>query len=149
MTNEKQRSWSPETEFFLCECETPDHQMLMRLYDWGADSPKSLSMPPSSNVDLTIDIHLHTNKGFFKRLWYGLGYIFGRKSRYGAFEGIDVQYEDVDRMIGVLLAYKKRVEHYRSVLRTDLDTSSAPEEVQLRCPYTGHTAEEAEEEREE
>ena len=78
----KERNWAPEVEFFLCECETPEHQMLMRLYDWGSDSPKSLTIPPSSNVDLTIDIHLHTNRGFFSRIWYGLKYVFGYKSRY-------------------------------------------------------------------
>lgn len=151
----KNRTWGAEVEFFLCECETPSHQMLMRLYDWGEDSPKSLSMPPSSNVDLSIDVFLNSNRGFFGRLWYGLKYIFGCQSKYGAFEGVDVEYKDVDRMVAILRKYKERVEHYREVMKHDLDSSANPveeddddtvESVALRCPYTGETATDCSEE---
>lgn len=143
--NRKERKWGPEVEFFLCECETPSHQMLMRLYDWGADSPKSLSMPPSSNVDLSIDVCLNSRHGFFGRIRHALRYVFGRKSKYGAFEGVDVEYSDVDRMIAILQQYKSQVEYYRHVMKSDLDSSSGQEDVSefpaLRCPYTGETAE--------
>jgi hypothetical protein len=35
---------------------------------------------------LYTEVHLRTYHNFFKRLWYGLSYAFGYKSRFGAWD---------------------------------------------------------------
>ena len=35
---------------------------------------------------LYTEVHLVTYHNFFKRLWYGLKYAFGHKSRFGAWD---------------------------------------------------------------
>jgi len=52
-----------------------------------------------------VYIHFHLNKRpFWERVGYGLKYIFGRQSRYGAFDEIILNPEDVPK-------FEKVVEH--------------------------------------
>ena len=60
-------------ELIICACGDVEHQMIFRTID-GDD-------------DVYVDIHL-VKLPFFKRLWYGVKYIFGYRSKYGAFDEI-------------------------------------------------------------
>lgn len=70
----------PERETFICNCHSLDHQVTV----WWDDEDDTLYIEP----------HLITNRNFFQRLFYGLQYAFGYKSRYGAFDSMSFKSED-------------------------------------------------------
>ena len=62
-----------DKDIIICECNSTEHQMVF-LYDEDDRYPICYA-------------HIHlTKKPFWKRLKYGIMYIFGRQSRYGAFD---------------------------------------------------------------
>ena len=74
----------PDRETFVCNCHSMDHQYSF----WWDDDIKQLYAEP----------HLTTYRNFFQRLWYGLKYVFGYKSRYGAFDEMLFKDEDTDAL---------------------------------------------------
>jgi hypothetical protein len=77
----------------LCDCSSDEHQMIVR---WDND-----------DKEVYVSIHLANCKGFWKRLWAGLKYAFGHKSRYGEFDEIILRKEDADNL-------QKVVDHLKS-----------------------------------
>jgi hypothetical protein len=63
-----------ERKIFVCECSSLEHQVSF-WYDEDEDT-------------LYVETHLVTHKNFFKRLWVGLKYAFGYKSRFGEWDEI-------------------------------------------------------------
>lgn len=61
------------TDLIVCDCYSPDHQLIIR-YDKEDD-------------EAYIHYHL-VNRSFWSRVKYGIKYIFGYKSRYGAFDEV-------------------------------------------------------------
>lgn len=61
-----------ETKIMICECHSLEHQMQF----WHDEEDDCLY----------AEIHLITHRGFFRRLWYAIKYIFGYKSRFGAWD---------------------------------------------------------------
>lgn len=60
-------------EIIICDCMSPEHQIII-VYD---------------NEDELCYLRVHLQKySFWKRLKYGLLYIFGRQCNYGAFDEI-------------------------------------------------------------
>lgn len=57
----------------ICSCDSLEHQMFF-WYD------------KEDGSELYTEVHLTTWHNFFKRLWYGLKYAFGYKSRFGAWD---------------------------------------------------------------
>lgn len=57
--------------YLECNCSATEH--MIRLAHWSDDK------------DIYIDVALNHYFGFWKRLWYGIKYIKGDKSRYGYF----------------------------------------------------------------
>jgi hypothetical protein len=77
-------------DVLLCQCHSSDHQMLLLYSD---DEDKNGNKYPMCYV------HIHLNKRpFFKRLKYGIKYIFGYKCRYGAFDEFIFDPEDVESL---------------------------------------------------
>lgn len=74
-------------ELFVCACEDVDHQMIIGMFD---DEP-----------ELYVSIHL-VRAGFFRRLWTGIKYILGKKSKYGDFDEILLEKKDIDRLRQIL-----------------------------------------------
>ena len=63
-----------ETKYIECSCHLPEHTLRFTLDDdpdWEA---------------IFIETYLSHYFGFFKRLWYGVKYIFGYKNKYSAFD---------------------------------------------------------------
>jgi len=58
----------------ICSCYSFEHMM----HFWWCEEERVLY----------IHTHLHTYKNFFKRLWAGLKYAFGYKSRYGEWDSL-------------------------------------------------------------
>jgi len=64
----------PKHELFLCDCFSADHQMIITyVEDEGWE-------------DVYANVHLNHYYSFWQRLIIGIKYIFGQKSRYGAFD---------------------------------------------------------------
>lgn len=80
------------TEIIICECCSSEHQLIFRtIYN-----PQDIQ-----NDEVFIDIHLN-KKSFWKRLKYGLKYIFGYKCRFGAFDEIITTKEKLQNVINKL-----------------------------------------------
>lgn len=62
-----------ETQLILCACHNSEHQMIF--------------MKDEEDNLIYVQVHL-TKKTFWKRFKYGIKYIFGYQSRYGAFDEI-------------------------------------------------------------
>ena len=61
-----------ESQIMICECHSYEHQA----HFWY-DEDDNL---------LFIEIHLTTHRNVFKRILYAFKYIFGHKSRFGAWD---------------------------------------------------------------
>lgn len=57
----------------ICDCHSFEHQAIF----W---------QEPEYGNNLHIYIHLITYRNFFRRLWFGLKYAFGYKSRFSAWD---------------------------------------------------------------
>ena len=70
-------------ELFLCQCGSPDHVFYVE-YDeeWK---------------EVFMYAHLR-KKSFWNRLKYGIKYIFGYQSRYGAFDEVILRQEDLHKL---------------------------------------------------
>jgi hypothetical protein len=80
-----------EKELIICSCHSTEHQMVF-IYDQDENYPM-------------VYIHYHLNKRpFWERVVYGIKYIFGGQSRYGAFDEIILTPDDVSK-------FEKVVEH--------------------------------------
>lgn len=72
-----------EKDIFICECNSHEHQIIVT-YD-----------EELNYVFLTI--HL-TKRGFFNRLWLGIKYILGYKSKYGNWDQFMLNPDDRDKI---------------------------------------------------
>jgi len=82
-------------DILICSCHSTDHQLIV-LYEQNEDFP-------------LVYFHIHLNKRpFWERLVYGIKYIFGRQSKYGAFDEFIFNFDDVHKI-------ERIVEHLKSV----------------------------------
>lgn len=63
-----------DEKILICACHSFDHQIFL----W--------SEKEFNDNTLYLYIHLTTHKNFFQRLWAGLKYAFGYRSRFGAWD---------------------------------------------------------------
>jgi len=81
-----------ESETFICSCHSAEHQITFsRFRDRPEDSLVEYD-------EMNISVHLYTHKNFFKRLWIGLKYAFGYKSRYGHWDNILLEPKQVEKL---------------------------------------------------
>jgi len=71
-------------DLILCECYSTDHQIIF-LYD---DDPEWNSV--------YLHVHLNPDRGFWKRVINGIKYIFGYRSKYGAFDEMVISPKDAE-----------------------------------------------------
>lgn len=82
-------------DIIICRCHSPQHQYLF-FYD------------DEDERDKIVYIETHLNKKpFFKRLKYGIKYIFGYQCNYGSFDEFIIKPEDVDKFENVVKYLKK------------------------------------------
>ena len=85
-----------DKDVLLCECNSTEHQLIV-LYDNQDEYPQ-------------VYFHIHLNKkSFWNRLVYGIKYIFGYRSRFGAFEEFIFNPDDVEK-IERIVTYLKHEE---------------------------------------
>ena len=81
-------------EIFICECYNVEHQVV---FSWFENDDVA-------NVYATI--HLR-KKSFWTRLKYGIKYIFGYQSKYGAFDEFIFNAADAERLDKIVEFLKK------------------------------------------
>ena len=84
-----------ERQTLICECNSLEHQLSF----WYDDEDNNLYCEP----------HLTTYRNFFKRLWVGLRYAFGYKSRYGQWDSTIFKKEDLVKLKSYLDSKTKDV----------------------------------------
>lgn len=99
-----------ERNVIYCECGSPEHQFIFT-YD-----------PEDDSFPFTLSPHLTTYHNVFMRLWYALKYVFGYKSKFGAFDEVIVSKEDATKLRNVLNEYindKSSIDIMMDDLRAD------------------------------
>ncbi len=71
-------------DLLLCECSSCEHQLIVR-YD-------------RDESEVYVSVHLAASKSFFARVWHALKYVFGHKSKYGAFDEVILRPEDAGKL---------------------------------------------------
>lgn len=94
-------------ELFICECHSTDHQMIF-IHEYEEEIRKDDNGNEVRDADdkLIYDkkypmcyAHVHlSSHSFWSRVKYGMKYIFGYKSRYGAFDEFIFNPEDAPRL---------------------------------------------------
>lgn len=79
---------SLEKLVIICDCESPEHQFILR--------------KDSEDGEVWLESHLYSHQNFFKRLWMGMKYAFGYKSRYGNFDCVIISKSDQQKIIELL-----------------------------------------------
>lgn len=97
-----------DTMLVQCTCADTDHIMIWQMDSRFFDSDFLEQYPP----EFYVDVHLSTWKGFWCRLWVGIKYIFGHKSRYGDFGGCSLNIKDADRIMEFLERYKNNCQKW-------------------------------------
>jgi hypothetical protein len=82
------KEMSLEKHVVLCDCHSPEHQFII--------------IKDTKDNDVWLEIHLCPTPGFFWRLWIGLKYAFGYRSRYGDFDSILISLEDQAKIVQLL-----------------------------------------------
>lgn len=77
-------------DLFVCSCHDLNHQFIISYDKFDNDE-----------VELFLSIHL-SKLSFFSRLIYGIKYILGYQSRFGAFNEIILDESQIKRLITLL-----------------------------------------------
>ena len=108
--------WHPQTEFFICDCESIEHQVVMQIWEWNKDESIDAIKEwgtAEEQIDVSIHVTLPVWMNFFQRCWAAIKYIFGYECKYGHFDVVNITYDDSERMIKVLQNYRDKVNEYR------------------------------------
>jgi hypothetical protein len=87
-------------EVLICECNSDEHQYLIYYSEDEFLDGQKIPM-------VYIHPHLITYNSFWKRALYGIKYIFGYKTKYGAWDEFMVNPSDADK-IQEIVNYLKR-----------------------------------------
>lgn len=74
-------------DLLICKCENLEHQLIFTYID---DSEKLI----------TVSVLLN-NYSFFKRLIFGIKYIFGYRSKFGLYDEFIINPEDKDKFLNI------------------------------------------------
>lgn len=85
-----------QSEYFECVCGTDEHTLRFKL---DTHDP--------NDVELYTSVFLNQYRGFFKRLWIAVKYLFGYKCKYGHWDCTMIKLEDADRLIKLLESYER------------------------------------------
>jgi len=83
-------------EHFDCICDSEEHSMRVTYFvdEWNE----------IEEDEVFISLYL-ADRGFWYRLWHGIKYICGHKSRYGDFQCITIRREDAERLRDLMNRY--------------------------------------------
>lgn len=93
------KTW--DKDILLCECHSDEHQMLLLYNEEEYGNEQKYNM-------CYVHVHLITHKSFWKRLIHGIKYIFGHKSKYGAWDEFIFNPNDADKLQELVDYLKKQ-----------------------------------------
>lgn len=71
-------------ELFICQCHNTEHQLIFSYdEDWE---------------EVFVSVYLIPESNIFRRIWTGIKYIFGHRSRYGYFDEFIFKKSDATRL---------------------------------------------------
>jgi hypothetical protein len=82
---------------YECECSSSEHHIKFR-YFIEDDKPQ-----------MYVEIHLSDHQNFLKRIWHGILYIFGYKSKYGNFDEFIFKQEDVKNLKKLIEEFERNM----------------------------------------
>lgn len=85
-------------DILVCACSDPQHQIVFTIYE-GSSIEKA---------EVFVYIHL-TRFPLWKRLWVAFQYVFGKQSKYGAFDEILLTQTEMYKLEDIIADYKKRL----------------------------------------
>ncbi len=97
-----------ETDFVQCACYTNEH-LVKVVYE------------PEEN-EICIEVHLHTWHSIFRRIWVGLKYVFGYKSRFGQWDTVIVRPGDYKRLADIF--NRAHMEHVKREIHDQAQRSN-------------------------
>ena len=83
-------------ELLICECHSTDHQFIL-IYEYDEEKDENGNIVKKIPM-CYVHINLTDYKNFWQRVKYGIKYIFGYKSRYGAFDEFIFNTEDAPKL---------------------------------------------------
>ena len=83
-------------EHFECICDSEEHSMRVTYF---VDAWNGIE-----EDEIYISLYL-ADRGFWYRLWHGIKYICGHKSRYGDYQCITIKREDAERLRDLMNRY--------------------------------------------
>jgi hypothetical protein len=75
-----------ETKVLICSCNSPEHQMVF--------------MKDNTYPEVYVQVHL-VKRSFWYRLKYAVKYIFGYKSRYGAWDEFILDHTHAETLMNI------------------------------------------------
>lgn len=110
MTNEKNNI----VDILICECHSTDHQIiLLHEYEEEIDENGIKKIYPMCYA------HINLNKTtFWRRIKYGIRYIFGYRCRYGAFDEFIFNPNDADKL-QILVNHLKEQPKYTEIAKLE------------------------------
>lgn len=82
-----------KTILIRCTCSSAEHMMTVDHYE--------------DEQEAYVRVHL-ARQGFWRRVYYAIGYIFGRQCTYGAFEEIIIDKENTKELNAILKKWHTR-----------------------------------------
>lgn len=74
------------SHYFECRCDSIEHTLRF-VVDNDPDDPC-----------IYVEVNLNDWRGFWKRLWVGIKYIFGYKCKYGHWDITELKNEDIIKL---------------------------------------------------
>jgi hypothetical protein len=90
-----------KSEILVCECHSVEHQILFTY-----NEEISNDWPP----EVYMQVYLNSYHTIWRRVVIAFKYIFGHKSRYGAWDEFIFNKEDVHKLEGLVKYLKKDIE---------------------------------------
>lgn len=80
-----------KSDVILCDCKLDEHNIIIH-YDIDDDH------------EIYVSYHLTPIHNIFKRIWYGIKYVFGYRSKYGEYGELILNSEDdtIEKLENVL-----------------------------------------------
>jgi len=88
------------TVFLSCECHSPDHTIIIQVYDWGDNLPYK--------PDFIVNVQASNYRPFYKRVWAALKYIFGADLIWN---DVILQKDDIPKLQAAIDHYNKLLEN--------------------------------------
>lgn len=89
-------------ELFVCKCGNIEHQLILQWDDeWAVEDEKF--------KEVWVEVHLCNHRQWWKRVVPAIRHVLGYKSRYGQYDSIGLDKDQLDHMVQTLQTARKEV----------------------------------------